>query len=142
MLRVMGLEHDKHLPDSHHEGAPLGPHDPIRFVWDKTAKQSVHNFRMKNRVLTDIKSKRNLYKHVPDRDFSKKTLESAFDQTFVTFRQKFKAQRDVAVAEANKRREDAKARKARHLSRRKIVRTTRDQFLQELMFIFCLAETQ
>ncbi|KAF9464408.1 hypothetical protein BDZ94DRAFT_1256373 [Collybia nuda] len=119
ILRLMGLETDKNLPDSHKEGVPIGPHDPVRFVWDKTAKQSAHNFRMKARVLADIKSHRKQYKHVPDKDFGKKTLDTAFDQTFVTFRQKFKAQRDIVFAEANKRREDAKAQKARHLSRRK-----------------------
>lgn len=118
----MGLEHDKDLPDSHKEGVPIGTYDPIRFVWDKTAKQSVHNSRMKARVLADIKLNRKRYKHVPEKDFSKKVLDAAFDQTFVTFRQKFKAQRDLAFAEANKRREDAKAQKARHISRRKAVR--------------------
>ncbi|PFH51403.1 hypothetical protein AMATHDRAFT_74957 [Amanita thiersii Skay4041] len=120
LLRCMELETDKQLPDSHIEGASLDPTKPVRFVWDKTTKQSVHNSRMKTRILSDIKSKRVLYKHVPDKDFSKKTLEAAFEQCFTTFRQKFKAQRDAVVATNLKQREDQKARKARHLSRRKI----------------------
>ncbi|RDB22541.1 hypothetical protein Hypma_010034 [Hypsizygus marmoreus] len=120
MLRVMQLEHDKELPDSHAEGVPIGPNDPVRFVWDKTTKQSVHNARMKARVIADIKANRRLYKHVPDKDFGKKILDAAFDASFVTFRQKFKAQRDEALALHHKKREEAKAQKARHMSRKKI----------------------
>jgi hypothetical protein len=121
LLRVMMLESDKDLPDSHVEGTPLGPDDSIRFVWDKTPKQSVHNGRMKERVLKDLKANRQLYKHVSDKDFGKKTLDSVFDQAFVTLRQKFKAQRDASVAKSHKQREDIKAQRARRLSRRKIV---------------------
>ncbi|KIJ20295.1 hypothetical protein PAXINDRAFT_68206 [Paxillus involutus ATCC 200175] len=120
LLRVMMLESDKDLPDSHVEGTPLGPDDSIRFVWDKTPKQSVHNGRMKERVLKDLKANRQLYKHVSDKDFGKKTLDSVFDQAFVTLRQKFKAQRDASVAKSHKQREDIKAQRARRLSRRKI----------------------
>ena len=117
----MDLENDKELPDSHAEGAPLGPDEPVRFVWNKTTKQSVHNARMKARLLEDIKANRQLYKHVPQKDFGKKTLEAAFDQAFTTFRQKFKTQRDAAIALATKKREDVKARNSRHTARRKTV---------------------
>ncbi|KAL4076114.1 hypothetical protein V8B97DRAFT_1924192 [Scleroderma yunnanense] len=120
LLRVMQLDSDKQLPDSHVEGTPLGPDESVRFVWDKTPKQSVHNSRMKERVLKDLKANRRLYRHVPDKEFGKKSLESAFDQAFVTLRQKFKAQRDASVAKSHKQREDIKAMRARRLSRRKV----------------------
>lgn len=120
LLRVMQLDNDKQLPDSCVEGTPLGPDEPVRFVWDKTPKQSVHNSRMKERVLKDLKENRRLYRHVPDKEFGKKSLESAFDQAFVTLRQKFKAQRDASVAKNYKQREEIKAMRARRLSRRKV----------------------
>lgn len=117
----MELDTDKQLPDSHAEGAVLEDTQPVRFVWDKTTKQSIHNGRMKSRILSDIKAKRSLYRHVPDKEFGKKSLDGAFEQCFTTFRQKFRAQRDVAVAANIRQKEDQKARKARHLSRRKLV---------------------
>ncbi|KAF9006503.1 hypothetical protein BDQ17DRAFT_1351863 [Cyathus striatus] len=119
VLRVMQIDTDKELPDSHQEGIPLGPDQPIRFVWDKTTKQSVHNARMKARVIADIKENRRLYKHVPKKDFGKKQLDGAFEASYTTFRAKYKAQRDNVAAESLKRREEAKSRKSRHLSRRK-----------------------
>jgi len=118
----MNIESDRRLPDSHIESNPLDPTEPVRFVWDKTTKQSVHNARMKTRVLEDIMEKRRMYKHVPQKEFTKKSVESAFEQRYVTLRQKFRAQRDALAAENTKKREDHKARKARHLSRRKNVR--------------------
>jgi len=121
-LRAMQIESDRNLPDSHIEGTPILPSGPIRFVWDKTPKQSVHNSRMKTRFLADLKAKRRLYKHVPDKEFSKKILDSAFDQAFVTLRQKFKAQRDASIALNLKKKEALKAVKARRLSRKKSVR--------------------
>ncbi|KAJ3564830.1 hypothetical protein NP233_g8035 [Leucocoprinus birnbaumii] len=119
-LRMMQIETDKELPDSHAEGAALGPNDPVRFVWDKTTKQSVHNSRMKTRIMNDIKENSKLYKHVPRKDFNKKILDATFEQCFVTFRTKARAQRDAQSAQNLKRREDAKARRARHISRRKL----------------------
>ena len=119
--RMMNIESETRLPDSHIEGNPLGPTEPVRFVWDKTTKQSVHNARMRTRILEDIMAKRRNYKHVPRKDFSKKSVETAFEQRYVTLRQKFRAQRDKLTAENAKKREDHKAQKARHLSRRKIV---------------------
>lgn len=119
--RMLGVEPDDKLPESHTEGVPLEPHQPVRFVWDKTTKQSIHNGRMKLRVLADIKEHRHLYKHVSSKDFGKKALDNAFEQCFTTFRQKFRAQNDVAIALQNKKREEAKARKSRHVSRRKTV---------------------
>jgi hypothetical protein len=122
ILHMMGLDSDKALPDSHPESTVLDPSDLVRFVWDKTTKQSVHNGRMKKRVIDDMKENRKLYKHVSNKDFGKKLLDAAFEQCFVTFRQKFKIQRDKASASNYKQREDLKAKRARHLSRRKIVR--------------------
>ncbi|KAJ7283938.1 hypothetical protein C8J57DRAFT_1054359 [Mycena rebaudengoi] len=119
ILLMMDLENDKKLPDSHTEGEPLEPPQPVRFVWDKTTKQSAHNGRMKLRILEDLKARRRLYKHVPDKDFGKKTVDAAFEQSFTTFRQKFRAQRDAMAAMHLKRREDGKARKSRHITRRK-----------------------
>ncbi len=121
ILRLMQIDSDKNLPDGHVEGAILEPSEPVRFVWDKTPKQSVHNGRMKARVIADLKANRRMYKHVPDRDFGKKSLDSVFDQAFVTLRQKFKTQKDAWAALNAKKREDSKAMKARRLSRRKIV---------------------
>lgn len=121
-LRLMQLETDRDLPDSHTEGVVLVDSEPVRFVWDKTTKQSVHNARMKARIIADIKDERRRYKHVSTKDFNKKTLETVFEQCFTTFRQKFKTQRDTLAALNQKNREDAKARKSRHASRRKVVR--------------------
>lgn len=117
----MDLANDKELPDSHTEGEPLEPPNPVRFVWDKTTKQSAHNGRMKLRVLEDFRARRRLYKHVPDKDFSKKVVDAAFEQSFTTFRQKFRTQRDALAASRVKQREDTKARKSRHMARRKTV---------------------
>jgi len=120
IIRLMQIDSDKNLPDGHIEGAPLEPQDAVRFVWDKTTKQSVHNGRMKARILGDLKFNRRLYKYVPNKDFSKKTMEAVFDQAFITLRQKFKAQRDASAAQNLKKREDGKALRARRLSRRKL----------------------
>ncbi|KAJ7178988.1 hypothetical protein C8R46DRAFT_1072102 [Mycena filopes] len=119
ILLSMDLANDKALPDSHAEGEPLDPLAPVRFVWDKTSKQSAHNGRMKLQVVEDFHARRRLYKHVPDKEFGKKVVDSAFEQSFTTFRQKFKAQRDAIAASRARQREDVKARKARHLGRRK-----------------------
>ncbi|KDQ29315.1 hypothetical protein PLEOSDRAFT_1064096 [Pleurotus ostreatus PC15] len=115
----MGLDSDKHLPDSHIEGTALESTDPVRFVWAKTTKQSAHNYRMKERVINDLKDNRKYYKHVPDKDFSKKVLDSVFDQCFTTFRQKYKTQNDESAALAARKRDDMKALKVRRLARRK-----------------------
>ncbi|KAJ7684025.1 hypothetical protein B0H17DRAFT_1073292 [Mycena rosella] len=119
ILLLMDLANDKELPDSHAEGEPLEPPNPVRFVWDKTTKQSAHNGRMKLRVLEDFRARRRLYKHVPDREFSKKVVDATFEQSFTTFRQKFRTQRDALAASKLKQREDIKARKSRHVARRK-----------------------
>lgn len=121
LLQMLCVDSESRLPASHVEGTVLEDWDPVRFVWDKTTKQSVHNARMKIRVLTDIKEQRQLYKNVPTKDFGKKILDAAFEQCFTTFRTKYRAQNDDAVALQSKKREEAKARKARHVSRRKMV---------------------
>lgn len=124
LLQLMDIISDKCLPDSHTEGTTLDETDPVRFVWDKTTKQSVHNARMKARVISDLKNNRRLYKHVPESDFGKKSLDGVFEQCFTTLRQKFKVQRDFQVAETTKRREDLKAQRARRLSRKKTASTS------------------
>lgn len=118
----MAVESDKELPETHSNDKSLEPADPVRFVWDKTTKQCVHNMRMKSRVIEDLKEHhRRLYKHVPEKDFSKKMLDAAFDQCFTTLRQKYKAQRDDDLAEHIKEREGIKAMKARRVLRKKAV---------------------
>ncbi|CAL1700915.1 unnamed protein product [Somion occarium] len=119
ILRAMGLKSDKNLPDSHVEGRPIADSDPIRFVWERTAKQSPHNAEMKIRVLKDLKNNRHLYKDVPDADFEDKVIQASFDQVFSTFRSKFRAQRDAALAGLVKLREDTKALKSRRVKRKK-----------------------
>ena len=121
---MIDVKTDKELPGSHAERTPLSAIEPVRFVWDKTTKQSVHNSRMKTRVLEDIKENRRLCKHMCKNEFGARNLDAAFEQCIVTFRQKFKTQRDWRAALNLKRREEGKARKSRHLSRRKIVRTS------------------
>ncbi|KAI0353543.1 hypothetical protein OH77DRAFT_1458113 [Trametes cingulata] len=117
--KMMQLGRKDDLPESHFEGAPLLADQPVRFVWNKTTKQSAHNAAMKRRVVNDIKACRTSYKHVADKEFNKKTLETVFDQVFTTLRQKFKAQKDAATATRLQRRENHKALKARRLQRKK-----------------------
>ncbi|TEB30180.1 hypothetical protein FA13DRAFT_1733998, partial [Coprinellus micaceus] len=104
LYSMLGVSSDGVLPDSHGEGTALEENGPVRFVWDKTTKQSIHNARMKIRT----------------KDFGKKILDAAFEQCFTTFRAKYRAQNDNEVAQMSKKREEAKARKARHVSRRKM----------------------
>jgi hypothetical protein len=87
---------------------------------------------MKARIIADMKSNRRLYKHVPEKDFSHKNLDSIFDQAFVTLRQKFRAQRDSSAALNLKKREDAKTMKARRLGRKKAVCDLSHSFFLEL----------
>jgi hypothetical protein len=132
LLLMMSLTKNSALPPSHPEGLAIGPHEPIRFVWDKTTKQSVHNARMKTRVLSDIKSRRgDLYPLVAAKDWSKRSLDAVFDQAFVTLRQRFKTQQerqdmkgsseDMAGA-AVRPTEDSKTVKVRRQSRKRTVR--------------------
>lgn len=125
VLRIMKLETDKHLPDSHVEGDPLPDDGAVRFIWEKTPKQSAHNNTMKKRAIITLKERRarkpRLYKFISDSDFKEKRLEDTFDQVFTTLRQKFKAQRDELAAVNHKRKEDHKAMKVRRLSRKKTV---------------------
>ena len=120
--KMMKLKHDDDLPESHFEGAPLLADQPIRFVWNKTTKQSAHNAAMKRRIVSDLKANRMKYKHVPDKEFNKRNLESVFDQVFTTLRQRHKAQQDATAASRLQRRENQKALKARRLQRKKAVR--------------------
>lgn len=124
IYRVLGVNPEDGLPPSYHEGLPLGIKEPVRFVWEKTIKQSKHNAQMKERVLADIRASRRLYRHVPEVDFAPKTVSSAFDQAFSTFRQKYKAQLDPTVSLTVKTREEQKAMKSRRLHRKKFVRTS------------------
>ncbi|KAF8663485.1 hypothetical protein AX16_001053 [Volvariella volvacea WC 439] len=120
ILHLMQVHSNDKLPPSHVEGEPLAADDPVRFVWDKTTRQSVHNARMKTRILDDLKANRSMYPQVPKRDFNKKNLETTFEQSFTHFRQKFKAQVDDVTASRVKDREQLKARKSRHIARRKL----------------------
>ncbi|KAJ3710381.1 hypothetical protein C8R42DRAFT_729291 [Lentinula raphanica] len=119
ILRLMGVEDSQNLPESQPEGTTFNPSAPVRFVWEKTMKQSVHNMRTKAFVLDDIKQNRQLYAELPDRDFSKNILESAFDQSYTIFRQKYRLQNDLVEADVIKSRGDQKAQSSRRLSRRK-----------------------
>jgi hypothetical protein len=125
LLLLMGLTKDSDLPPSYCEGSPLGPQDPVRFIWTKTTNQSVHNAHMKARVLSDIQTRRtDLYTLVPARDWNKRALEAAFDQAFVTLRQRFKAQEQRAQdsrTENVSQAELSKTVKVRRLSRKRTV---------------------
>jgi hypothetical protein len=118
----MGMEEDKQLPDSHIEGAPLDDNEPVRFVWERTVKQSPHNARMRARIIADIIHNRQLYPHVPDKDFIPDSLESVFDQAFSTLRQKSRVQRDTTVALKRRKREAVKSSKGRRATRKRAVR--------------------
>ncbi len=118
---MMKLKHDEDLPDSVFEGAIPGPTEPVRFVWNRTTKQSAVNAAMKKRIVSDLKAHRGKFKHVPNKDFDKKTLDAAFEQVFTTLRQKHKSRGDSTTATRLQRREDHKAFKARRLQRKKTV---------------------
>ena len=126
IYRVLGVCPEDELPPSHCEGLPLVDDEPVRFVWEKTTKQSKHNVLMKERVLADLRANRRLYEQVPEADFALKTISSAFDQAFSTFRQKYKAQTDPTVSLTVKTREEQKAMRSRRLHRKKLVRITFD----------------
>lgn len=126
ILRLMRLDTDKNLPDGHIEDEPLDDDEPIRFVWDKTTKQSTHNYAMRTRIIASLKDKRSrkprMYRFLKDSDFKERRLEDSFDQVYTTLRQKFRSQRDQFAASNYKRREEHKAMKVRRLSRKKAVR--------------------
>lgn len=124
IYRSMGVTPKDLLPDAHIEGAPLSPEDPVRFVWQRTVKQSPHNAAMRKRILTDIRMQRQyLYPDVPEAEFERRRLEAAFDQAFKTMKEKWKAQNDGHVAVYQRHREDMKAQKARRRERKKTVCT-------------------
>ncbi|KAI0268371.1 hypothetical protein BC834DRAFT_869090 [Gloeopeniophorella convolvens] len=125
VYRVLGINPEDDLPPTHYEGLPLGDDEPVRFVWEKTVKQSKHNALMRDRVVADLKANRRIYRHVPDADFTPKAIAAAFDQAFSTFRQKYKAQMDPAVSLSVKTRGDQKAMKSRRLHRKKLKRELR-----------------
>ncbi|KAL5527425.1 hypothetical protein ACEPAG_6216 [Sanghuangporus baumii] len=118
ILACMELDDDKELPPSHNESFSLAPTQPVRFVWEKTTKKSSHNARMKFRVMNDIKASKGLYPLVPAKDFTAPKLEVAFEQAFMTLRQKYASQRGTKAIFQD--RAENKARKARRLSRKKI----------------------
>ncbi|KAF5322294.1 hypothetical protein D9619_000507 [Psilocybe cf. subviscida] len=120
MYSMMEIISDKELPDSHDESTVYHPSQPVRFVWEKTCKQSVHNARMKLLVLEDIKEKRaRLYPKVPAEEFSSKAvLERKFDNVFETMRGKYKAQRSEELAQKEREKEARKARNSRHSARK------------------------
>ncbi|CDO71324.1 hypothetical protein BN946_scf184908.g82 [Trametes cinnabarina] len=130
--KMMKLKPDDELPESHFEGAPLLADQPVRFVWNRTIKQSAHNAAMKRRVVDDLMANRARYKHVEDKEFSKKNLEIVFDQAFTTLRQRYKAQSDTAVANRIQRKENQKALKARRLQRKKMKLSNRVEARKKL----------
>ena len=123
IYRCMELSPKDPLPDDHIEGAPLSENDPVRFVWERTARQSPHNNAMRKRVIADLRKHRaELYASVPAEDFAqKKKLETVFDQCFKTIKEKRKAQKDENVADYQKMRDDKKAERSRRRERKKSV---------------------
>ncbi|KAI0832305.1 hypothetical protein BC628DRAFT_1485768 [Trametes gibbosa] len=130
--KMMKIKHGDDLPDSHFEGALFLPDQPLRFVWGKTPRQSAHNAAMKKLIVSDLKANRDAYKHVADRDFTKKNLDSVFDQVFITLRQNYKAQSDATAATRLQRREGHKALKARRLQRKKAKLSNRAEARKKL----------
>ena len=118
---MMKLKYGESLPESAFEGPVPPPTEPVRFVWSRTTKQSPLNATLKRRIVADVKAHRHKYKHVPDKDFNKKTLDAAFEQVFTTYRQKYKAQNDVKTKMREQRRETLKAAKTRRQQRKKNV---------------------
>lgn len=114
ILRCMNIEYDRDLPPSHIEGDALADSDPVRFVWEQTTKKSGHNARMKNRIVEDIIANKELYSLVSAHEFTKLKLESVFDQSFTTLRQKYTIQ-------TGRDDREARARRARKMNRKKTV---------------------
>ncbi|KAI9512250.1 hypothetical protein F5148DRAFT_1165091 [Russula earlei] len=106
IYHLLGVSPEDELPPSHCEGLPLNDNEPVRFVWEKTIKQ--------------------LYQHVPEADFAFNTVSTAFDQSFSTFRQKYRIQIDPTVLLTVKTREEQKAMKSRRLHRKKLKREQRN----------------
>jgi hypothetical protein len=114
------------LPEPQIEGAPLGPGEPVRFVWGRTCKQSPHNAAMKHRIITDLKERREvLYGNLSAEEFVDKKLEPLFDQAFKTLKDKYKAQTNSAVALYQKARDGEKAKRSRRRERKKLVSISR-----------------
>ncbi|KAH9853603.1 hypothetical protein C2E23DRAFT_884762 [Lenzites betulinus] len=130
--KMMKIKHGEELPESHFEGPPPSADEPLRFVWGKTPRQSAHNAAMKKLVVSDLKANRDAYKHVADKEFTKKNLDSVFDQVFTTLRQNFKAQCDTTTATRLQRREGHKALKARRLQRKKTKLSNRAEARKKL----------
>jgi hypothetical protein len=141
---MMRIKQDEDLPHSHLEGLPLSKDEPVRFVWEKTMKQSQHNAQMKTRVIADVKTNRKLYKHVPNDDFKRVTLESTFDQAYGTLRQKYRIQQDASIAHSQKLREEKKATRARRNARKRLVcySVSYCGFLTYFLNLACLPETR
>jgi hypothetical protein len=118
----MDIDEDRQLPDNHIEGALLELNQPVRFIWERTVKQSPHNARMKARVIANLLGNRQLYEHVPEKDFDPAVLDSVFDQSFITLRRKFRAQRDATIAAELHEREVTKNIKTRRMTRKRTVR--------------------
>ena len=121
IFRCMGVKPHEGFPESHTEGEPLSDGEPVRFVWAKTVKKSPHNAEMKIRIIRDMLAHRKRYKHVPDKDFDKQILDTAFEQAFFSMRQKYKLQTDESSALNYKRREEHKYLMARRRDRKKSV---------------------
>ena len=119
--RLMAITEDSPLPINHIEGAPLTDDEPVRFIWARTIKQSQHNSRMKKRVINDLIGSKGDYEHVPQDDFTVENLDTVFDQTFATLRNRYKAQTDANVAQRKKEKEINKMIKTRRNNRKRAV---------------------
>jgi len=122
IYRVLRISLEDDLPPSYYEGLPLCDNEPVRFVWEKTIKQSKHNALMKERVLADLRAHRKLYEHVPEADFTLKAFSYAIDLAYSTFSLQYKVQIDPTVSVTVKTREEQKAMKSRRFHRKKLVR--------------------
>lgn len=118
----MRIKQSEPLPDSYDQSEPLENDEPVRFVWEKTIKKSSHNTSMKTRVLKSLVAQRKRYKHVPDKEFEKKVLDTAFEQAYQTMRQKYKIQKDEMSTQKHRRSEEQKYLRARRKERKKTVR--------------------
>ncbi|PPQ63437.1 hypothetical protein CVT24_004947 [Panaeolus cyanescens] len=121
IYQMMGIVEKQDLPDPPDEEdlTPSSDSKPLQFFWDKTTTQKAHNGRMKLRVIRDIQENKDLYPHVPKRQFSKSCVDAAFEAVYTTLQGKYKTQRDPKEAQKMRVSTAAKCKASRHKSRRK-----------------------
>lgn len=100
IAKAMRIRETDPLPPSHAEEVRLESKDAVRFVWESTTSESLHNLRMKNRVLADIRAahsaRTTAYKQIPDSAFAKKALDSTFESVYASLRKNFRVQQGTA----------------------------------------------